>query len=1113
MLRIQVLGPLRAELDGQPVRLPDRNQRVCALLAWLAVHPGPHHRSTVAAELWPDAPAANARASLRSAIWSLRTALGPAAPSLTTARETIALSPEVQVDLTEFDRLASAGATAAALSLCRGELLTGWQEDWLPPIRADHARRLARVLALAATAAETEGDHTAALTWARRRADLDPVDEVAARELIRLLAATGDHDAALSSYARLRRTLQSELDVAPAPETVALIHRIRSAEPLAGFESVVPPSRPAEPVAGFDSVGQRSQWAVHSAELPGEIEAPVGRVRNAGPPATGGWLGRAPVSLIGRVSELAQLRNCLARMDIGRGCVVMINGEGGIGKTALAEELLDLVGRRGIRSGSGAAGGPGGMPFGVWSEALAEVLAGAEPLPADATWVADLARLVPAVAPRGSAGAPEHDRIRLFEAVVQLLVRLSARGPLVLVLEDLHLADASSLDLLGYVGRRIGRLPVLLVLTRRRLPPGRRADAVLAALRAKGVLAAEMDLGPLNVGEVRELARCTADLTAAQLERIVSVAGGSPLLTVTAARQFALGHADPVEDLRVATRAELGRLSGQARLFVELAAVAGHDLGRADIVRLPLLTDPDRAATEALGAGLLRIREGAIGFRHALLRAAVYDDIAEPVRAHLHEALATELSARDGRATRRAAEIADHLRRAGRDDLAVGQLIRAAADARAVAALAEAAGFLREALEIEPDHPGTLLELGEVEAWRGRLEAADDAFDRALELISPQDTGALIAAWLRRGMWLRGGVCHPRESRRSYRAALDLLEREPDSDPMIRAEVLAGLAWAESVAGEPGAVAELLEQAAVLTADGPVGDLLAHDLEVARAHALLRAGRFTESYAPLVSAADAAQRARRPDLAYSCLINAASAAACAGEFTRSVDFADRCLSLVVPNGLLRLIVYTQSGRCALLRRLDRLAEAQTALDAAAGAAERLGSADLEALVHHDRGLLAHARGENAAAAEQFRLALAADPPVSRALTRLHRAESLTRAGQLEAAEAELRAAALEPVAAGDFPDTLVARMQRIQGLIAHARRDDDLAVTRLRQSARVWRRRVTVGAPTGENYSAALVDLGRPPLAALVEPARELDRVLAELAAIEQDGNGHAELR
>lgn len=790
----------------------------------------------------------------------------------------------------------------------------------------------------------------------------------------------------------------------------------------------------------------------------------------------------------------------------------MINGEGGIGKTALAEELLDLVARHGIRSGSGAAGGPGGMPFGVWSEALAELLAGAEPLPT-ATWVADLARLVPAVAPRGSAGAPEHDRIRLFEAVVQLLVRLSARGPLVLVLEDLHLADASSLDLLGYVGRRIGRLPVLLVLTRRRLPPGRRADAVLAALRAKGVLAAEMDLGPLNVGEVRELARCTADLTAAQLERIVSVAGGSPLLTVTAARQFALGHADPVEDLRVATRAELGRLSGQARLFVELAAVAGHDLGRADIVRLPLLTDPDRAATEALGAGLLRIREGAIGFRHALLRAAVYDDIAEPVRAHMHEALATELSTRDGRATRRAAEIADHLRRAGRDDLAVGQLIRAAADARAVAALAEAAGFLREALEIEPDHPETLLELGEVEAWRGRLEAADDAFDRALELISPQDTGALIAAWLRRGMWLRGGVCHPRESRRSYRAALDLLDREPDSDPMIRAEVLAGLAWAESVAGEPDAVAELLEQAAVLTADGPVGDLLAHDLEVARAHALLRAGRFTESYAPLVAAADAAQRARRPDLAYSCLINAASAAACAGEFTRSVDFADRCLSLVVPNGLLRLIVYTQSGRCALLRRLDRLAEAQTALDAAASAAERLGSADLEALVHHDRGLLAHARGENTAAAEQFRLALAAEPPVSRALTRLHRAESLTRAGQLEAAEAELRQAALEPVAAGDFPDTLVARMQRIQGLIAHARQDDDLAVTRLRQSARVWRRRVSVGAPTGENYSAALVDLGRPPLAALVEPARELDRVLAELSAIEQDRNGHAELR
>ena len=111
--------------------------------------------------------------------------------------------------------------------------------------------------------------------------------------------------------------------------------------------------------------------------------------------------------------------------------------------------------------------------------------------------------------------------------------------------------------------------------------------------------------------------------------------------------------------------------------------------------------------------------------------------------------------------------------------------------------MAEAASFLTEALQIDPDDPDLLIELAEVSAFRGLPGESDEAFGRALELIAPQYAGALISAWLRRGRWLRGGVCHPRESRRSYQNALDVLDRDPDADLPARAEALAGLAWAE----------------------------------------------------------------------------------------------------------------------------------------------------------------------------------------------------------------------------------------------------------------------------------------------------------------------------
>ncbi len=1094
MLEIRVIGELEVRLAGKKAALP-AGRRVRALLGWLALHPGRHPRSRLAGQFWPDVLDASARASLRSAIWALRSALGPAFGSyLATDRDTVTLAADgLSVDLQEVRRLIAQGQPRAALDLCRGDLLQELDDDWVIEAREELDRDIAAALRSLMEQATAAGDLAAAVDWARRRAALCPLDESAGADLIGALVRAGDASAALETLEKLRERLDSELGIPVSAETVALVGQLRGTA-----------SRPAQ---AAQHAHRRSSVSEHAVK-----------------PAAGG--------LIGRGQDLADLVKAWRAARSGSGGAVLLDGEGGIGKTRLVEELQATARRADpnvLIAGTTAAGPGRASPFAIWTDALSDLVSMMGHPPEGQAWTADLARIVPALARRQAdtgratraSADPQLDRIQLCEAVVQFLAWASRQAPLLLAFEDLHLADTASLELIAYAGRRLGRTPVLLILTRRRLPTRQDLDAVLGALRSRSALVTEVNVRPLADDAARSLIKASADLPAEVVEQIVRLAAGNPLLAVETARAAARDGADLATGLSGAARLAISRLSGQARVFVEFLAAAGRDLDRPEVASLPL-QNPARAAAEALGSGLLRADDGQTGFRHALLRDAVYEEIPEPIRTRLHHELAQLLRkrgrpadsraqhTRDSRRGLRAAEIARHLILAGQDEQAVSHLILAAQDARCVAAMAEAADFLTEAVQIEAHDPDLLLELAEVEAFRGLLESSDNAFDRALEQISPQDAGALISAWLRRGRWLRGGLCHPRESRRSYQNALDVLDRDPASDLSARAEALAGMAWAEAVAGDPAAVDDLLAETDRILDRGRTGDLLAHDIGVARGHALIRAGRFTDSFGPLIAASAAAGRAGRPDMAYSCLSNAASAAACAGEFGRALDFADRCLPLVAPNGLLRLSVYAQATRSAILRRLGRLSEARRACDAAAGYCERAGLPELDGLVCQERGLLALADADPVAAAASLLSALDLHAPVSRPATRLRLAEALALSGQADLAEAELRNVALEPVTPSDFPATLVAWMSRVQGLIASSRGDAALAERRLAESVTGWQRiaRTHGSAQTGAGYVAALIDLGRPPVSSLVEPARELAIVTAELAALRRHKAG-----
>ncbi len=1058
MLRARLLGALEVELNGAVIDSPT-SQRPWVVFAYLALAAKSVSRAELASTFWPDVLDQSARASLRSALWSLRRQLGEA---LQVDDERVGLrgGTELWIDTAEFERLA-VKAPERALELCRGELLEGIEDDWALAARERHRERVIELLEQLAQAAERRGGPRDAIEFTRRQIDRDPFDEEAHRRLMARLAAAGDRAGAIRVYQRLSERLRRELGVAPSEQTRELAEQLRAQAPAAAAAS-------------------------RAMTIPGLLP------------------------LIGRDRELAQLTRAWQAAAGGGGAAALLTGEAGIGKTRLASELRLRASAAGGRTAASAALDLGGTaPFSLWAELIRELLPLLPAPPAHVLWPDDLALLaseLPAHYARSGAPvtaiAPDLQRTRLFEAVVALLAWAARDAPLLLVLEDVHSADGPSLELAGYAARRVAGLPVLMLITRRELPHSAGADRLEQALRARGLLACELLLNPLPADPVAVLARNAAQLSESDVSRVVERAEGNALLAVETARALGRGSDEVAPSLRGSARATVGPLSGDARALVEVAAVAARPVDTAELHQLAF-EDPEEAATAALQTGMLLSHDGGIAFRHALLREAVYQEIAEPRRRGLHHRWARALlSSERAGAIPRPAEVARQLRLAGADIDAVPQLARAAAEARTLAALEQAVGYLKEALTLAPDRADLLLELGELEAWRLEREQAEAAFERALGLLEQQEPLRLARAWLRRARAYHGAICVPRAVLESARKALELLAEVEIDASAERSEALAAWAWAEAVAGDVVQAERLLAEL-----DAPALDdaqLWTYDVGHARALALMRRGRFVESYEPSIAAGEAIARANRPDLAYGCWANAASAATAAGDHDRALAFLDRGVAEVQGHGLRSLEIHLLAERSFVLRGLGRLADARRAAEQEQELAEELGQRDLAAMASHDRGLVALEEGDYELAAALLADSLVEGAPISRPATRLALAEALARGGAPDRAAEEVRRTVLEPVRPSDFPDALVPRLARVQGLVALARGRHDEAQQLLRESIAGWERLLerTIRA---ESIATVLADLGRP-VVGLVEPDRELARATAELEAISKGG-------
>jgi tetratricopeptide (TPR) repeat protein len=578
------------------------------------------------------------------------------------------------------------------------------------------------------------------------------------------------------------------------------------------------------------------------------------------------------------------------------------------------------------------------------------------------------------------------------------------------------------------------------------------------------------------------------------------VADGNALLAVEAARALAAGDALPA-GLRGAVRSASARLPEDARILVRTLAVAGRDLDPAEAAA--------RAGVElstALGPaedeGLLLHRPDRLGFRHALLRDAVYADIPLAERIERHAQAAEQLEAADTH--ERAAEAAMHLRATGRIAAAGQLLLRAAAQARALGALADASDLLREATAALPDDAGAALELADVLAWRGRPADAHEAFDRALALLDAAgDPAAVARAHLRYAEWHYGPICQPRISIGACRRALTVLDGAGVDDLPLRANVLAVYAWCEAIQGDIEGFARSLAMLVDAVGEHPADPLLACGADRARAFALLRQGRFVEAVAPAVAAAEAAMRVDRADLAYTCYVNAAFGQAAGGDLADALRLLELAAAAVRGRGMLAIEALILIDRAWVLVRLGRVADAAEAAGQARRCADRLDAPELQAIVDAERGRVAVRAGDLDGAVELLGAALAApEAGIGRPLARLQRGDALARLGRLEEAEDELAKVALEPMRPGDWPDTLVARAAALQGLIAARRGAVEAARPLLERAAAGWRRRLSP-VELAERMTAVMADLGRP-IIGLVVPAEELAIIEADLAALPQ---------
>lgn len=624
-LTIRLFGTPEVEANGAPLDL--YNQKARALLFYLAATKQPHTRNHLATLLWSEFPASNARRSLRVALFQLRQALQSADIKrlLMSDGDLLRLHPDAtECDLHHFCRLAVDGSEPAlvkAIALYRGPLLEGFTlpdaplfDEWL---RLEDERLVQAYLgALEGLAGQAEArqEWDKAIGYLQRLVQTDPLAEEAQQRLIRLYLQTGAINQALRRYQQFEAELHQNLGLAPAPETQALFQEALRLQH---------PPRPTEKSV-LPDLSRRTQPA-----LP----------------------------FVGRNDLLTKLLAISQEAKVGRGVTVLLEGEGGIGKTRLLNEFLLKLAQEsspwlllpGVCSPFDDL-----ISYGPFLEAFQDTALG------DFT---DLL-LVPEI------GTPD-ERRQFAHRILQTVRQLSRNAPLVLAIDDLQWANSSTLNLFGLLATRLHHLPVLLIGTVQRTEAIPALQRLVTLGRRRGQLHV-LSLTPLPEDAITELLRglnLNPTSLASLSEWLQQRSGGNPFVLEEIVAQL---RADSIlipagDHWQLATNPwlrwratftlpetthdlvswRLRNLAAEARHLLEVLAVAGQPLPFALLIDYPGVPPADQLlpTIDDLLARRLVVEncDDMFALPHYLLRETILHQLSHVHRRLIHRHLAGTL--------------------------------------------------------------------------------------------------------------------------------------------------------------------------------------------------------------------------------------------------------------------------------------------------------------------------------------------------------------------------------------------------------------------------------------------------------------------------------------